>query len=69
MRQFALPLLQEQSYLVGFFFLKGCETELDHLFKGVLGYAMLVILGFAIVKVKFLYISEDFQCCTVIIVT
>lgn len=46
--------------LTGFFFsvLQGCETELDKLFRGVLGYALLVILGFAIIKVKFLVISE-----------
>ncbi|CAG10873.1 unnamed protein product, partial [Tetraodon nigroviridis] len=30
--------------------LQGCETELDRLFQGVLGYALLVILGFAIIK-------------------
>lgn len=46
--------------LTGVFFsvLQGCETELDKLFRGVLGYALLVILGFAIIKVKFLIISE-----------
>lgn len=43
-----------------FFFsvLQGCETELERLFQGVLGYALLVILGFAIIKVKFVIISE-----------
>nr|BAM36396.1 Tetraspanin-3 [Oplegnathus fasciatus] len=29
---------------------EGCETKLDGLLQGVLGYAMLVILGFAIIK-------------------
>lgn len=43
-----------------FFFsvLQGCETELERLFQGVLGYALLVILGFAIIKVKLVIISE-----------
>ncbi|XP_073322153.1 tetraspanin 36 [Pagrus major] len=29
---------------------EGCEPKLDHLLQGVLSYAMLVILGFAIIK-------------------
>lgn len=31
---------------------QGCEVKLERLLQGVMGYAMLVILGFAIIKVK-----------------
>jgi len=33
-------------------FLQGCEAKLDQMLQDVLSYAMLVILGFAIIKVQ-----------------
>lgn len=33
------------------FFLQGCESKLEQMLQDVLSYAMLVILGFAIIKV------------------
>ena len=33
---------------------QGCEPKLDKLIQDVMSYAMLVILGFAIIKVLFL---------------
>lgn len=31
---------------------QGCEPKLEALMQGVLGYAMLVLLGFAVIKVN-----------------
>lgn len=57
------PMGEKKMYRRTFFFwcalaelvcvcFQGCEPKLDHLLQGVLSYAMLVILGFAIIKVK-----------------